>query len=719
MAAETPQLKESQPILSPVNVSSGASGHEAFAKTLGNIAEKAAEGAEKIASEQSNAMYLSSLANIDQLKLSAQTLIATDPANSTKYAEIMRDSVDKVQTSAYVNAGDRQKLKRYAGTTTNSVELEAVKKTVHQAQIGAEYEHYKNWQFQLGALRQTAVSGDQAKFDSLKDSMVKQIDNLVSTGAMTPLQGKAAIESMTDAVSLAKDVHDFYQNTDKHSAENLHAVMANPYDPNQTGNINYPADQDSTWAINYHASDRTFTGMQNDLQSHQMPNIQDYENLTPLQRQQLKLEYNGVRRADGLIDSNAPLPKIESRLNELEGKTDYASVAERKNLKGYINDLKSGNSQKLMARTAIGGRIVRDYTDKQSYLSNQLQKTDSSNKDEIANIKAQMAKNKNDYVNKSVAFAEAHHWPTVHPIPKEDVETVRGSFNLGANPQEAIRVLNQYSLQNQVYVAEEMKDPKQKVIVQTISMGGGRVTDQEKMDFIAANQPRAYKEIDLKTNDQITDDYLKNVINTNITGAIKLINAQRNPQEAVALNGKLIEAGVNYAKYISEKKGQFSMSKDGSIFGSINNTGQVVQFINSAYEPMSGANYIVNKKQVDLEKAQMDYVAQYAIENGYEYLRSKTSPTEFSQLQSAAPLTVTVTPTNNLIARDANGNIAYKAPLTSDLVAHAAIEMEKLRKKRIKESSEAFKPLNKKQMILGVEKELQNLQLGESNANAG
>jgi hypothetical protein len=724
--AKIPTLDNSQPILQGSNATSGAEGYEAFAKVLGSLGEKATEAVKTIHTEKSNSMYLSSVANIDQLKLSTQELILTDPANADKHVQTMRDSVEKVGAIAYVNPGDRTKLNHYGAQTLNAVELEGVKATAKQAQIGLAYEHYKNWPAQLNALKQAANKPDSKEFENIHNSMIEHLKSLALTGSLTPLQAGNALKSMEAAVDLAKGLHETYSNLENHSAQEFHKRQYNPFEPNKTNNVNYPTDENVRWAVNHDASDRSFQGAMNGIHNHQLPDFETVEKFTPNQRQHYTLGINGVNNADSLINSNATLATIRNKVADLEGKTDYSSVEERKYLKNYIKDWNEGNSQKLMSRTTIGGAIVKDYADKQAYLDNKLRMTDPRNMNEINSIKADIAKNKNDYVDKSVAYANTHGFGIAHPIPKEDVRTIEDNFKRGGNAAAVINTLGQYSKQNQMYVANEMKSPRHNIILQTIALGGMGNTDQEKLDFVTANQQRNYKEIDLQTEGLISNNYLINSFNTKIRDAIDIISAQNDPANATILNANLIQSSINYAKYLSEKKGDFSFEKD-TVWNSSDNISNVVRFVNKSYAKMSGANYIVNKNQTDLDSTQMDYVSQYAIDEGNKFLRGKLGKVEYAGLRDTAPLSVTISPNNMLIAQDANGNIAFSQPVSSDLVAHATLEVKKSRREALKgktdvfrplgftKARDVFKPINRKDALLGVEESAQKL-IGDENA---
>jgi hypothetical protein len=709
--AEFPQYKESQPVFQPVNVASGAEGYEEFAKTLGSIAQSSEKVAETIAEDRSNAMYLSSVANVDELKLSMQEQILTDPANAMKHVETMRDSLDKMTQAAYVNKSDRSKLQQYSSKSLNATELDAIQASVKQSQIGAAFEHYENWPAQLNVLKEKLRSGDAEGAATYQEALLKQIKTLVLARSLTPLQGGAAIKSMSDVVDLEKDVHDMVQNVEGHTPEAFHAVMTNPIDKNKANNLNYPVDENTNWLVNYHASDRSFVDASDGIQQHQF-NVQAYENMTPNQRNEIKQQFNGVRMADGLINSNAPLPKIQARVDELKGRTDYSSLAEKKALTQYMNDLSNGNSQRLMARTTIGGRIVRDFADTQSYLNNKLTNTKPDNVDEVNSIKAEMAKNKNTYVNNSIAYAQAHHWPTVHPIPYEDVATVENGFNAAGDPAvnaaNAYNTFKQYSPQNQLYFADQMKNPKQKVVMQAISLGGTRNSDRDNLDFITANQNRKYTSADPNTGNAITDDYLKNSVNVALTDSLKVIQGQNDPATAAMLNSNLVQSGMNYAHFIAQKNLQFS-KKDGSTYNADNYVPDVAKYIKNAFEPMSGANYMINRKQNDIEPAQMDAIAQYAINEGNAYLRRGMSESAHIELMNRSPLTVTISPKNIVQARDVSGNIAYSAPLTSDLKARAVSEMKKLKAEKGYQRQQIFKTSKENRKFLSPEEQWINV----------
>jgi hypothetical protein len=280
----------------------------------------------------------------------------------------------------------------------------------------------------------------------------------------------------------------------------------------------------------------------------------------------------------------------------------------------------------------------------------------------------------------------------IQPIPQADVTAVQNSFVVGQDPTTALTIMRTYSKQNQLYLASAMKDPKQQVVLSTVALGGTNNTDQESVDYIAANQNRTYKELDTTTDESVSDDYLRNQVNSNITNAIKLNIAQQDPVVATAMNEQLIASGVNYAKYISEKTGQYSMKKE-AVYNSVNNVNKVANYINKSYDVISGDNYLVNKNQVNIDKPKMDLVAQYAIKQGNDYLRSHVSGAAHVALMDRAPLMVTVTAKGNLVAKTNDGLIAYSQPLTTELISHAVMEQKKETRMRLEMNAKVFYPI--------------------------
>jgi broad specificity polyphosphatase/5'/3'-nucleotidase SurE len=133
---------------------------------------------------------------------------------------------------------------------------------------------------------------------------------------------------MHDVMKDAESYHSLVKaDEEHHTAKNYHAVMNNIYSKNKTENVNYPANETTSWMTDHYIAERTFQELQDSVYQHHLPSAEDYYNLKDHQKQQLKLEIKGVKEADALIDSGAHMYDIQQRLNELQGLESYASKA--------------------------------------------------------------------------------------------------------------------------------------------------------------------------------------------------------------------------------------------------------------------------------------------------------------------------------------------------------------------------------------------------------
>ena len=710
MAKEFPRIAETNPVLTGVNVSSSAQGYEAFAKTLGSLSEHAFEKVQEIQTEQSQSMYINSVANVEQYKAGAHMRMLEHPDQAGKIAEQTYEGLDLVEQAAYVNGKDRARLKAYISGARDDVALKATGIEVNQRTNQAAFTHYAGWPDQLRAYKDALLT-DPVQAEHLKEAMVGSLRGLIDVGAMTPLQANSQLKSMQDVVQLAQDHYEYMKmgmSGGDVNAKDYHTLVSSPLN-NEPAPANSPTNQDTAWLTNYHNQDKTFTGLMASITNRQMNPIA-FDNATPDQRQEALMTMQGVREADGMINSGEPFPSINKKYKDLTQEhvnLSYKDKGLRSGLASYINDLKNGNYLQAIARTPGGNAIMQNYTMKDTAIRNSPIDTDK--KEEF------IKQNKDEMINAAVSYGEGHHIPHeyIQPIPAAEVAQVQNSFKFNQDPSVAIKIMNSYSDQNKLYVANSVKDPRQRVTLQTIALGGKNITEQEGIDFVAAQQDgRNYKEIDQAT-DKISDNKLKNDINTNISGATKIIMAQNDANDATIMNGALIQAGVRYAKYLSEKKGQFSL-KDGSVWGVPENVTDVVRFINKSYDPMTGSNYIVNKRQVPYTKPEMDNIAQYAVDKAQEYISKTFDATSAESLNNTIDLQVSINSKNILQTKDASGNVYYSTPLTNNFVEHATRENKATRVRKARAEVESMK----RQTVTGsiASRVLGRIQVGDENA---
>jgi hypothetical protein len=691
--AEIPQIQDSHPIFQPQKPNSEAEGYEAFAKTLANIGSQTAQKAEQMVSEQSETMYINSVANVEQLKTSAQVNMLENPGNAKKIAEQTNDALNIVKQNAFVNDKDRTKLGSYISGASNEVDLKAVTTDVNQRKLEAGFTHYSNWPDQLKAY-QSALLSDPDKAETLKNAMVSSLHGLVSTGAITPLQAGNSIKTMSDVADVAHDHYQMYGNANA-TAKDFHTVTSNPLNGDQAASPTAPVNEATAWRVDYYNGDKTFQGVKSSINNRMLPNPEAFDSLSGHQRQEAMLLMQGGRIADGMINSGEEFPAIQAEYKRLSDKNTTLSYREEgtKNALGrYVDELKNGNYLNVIGKTSVGNGIMQDYVARDAAIRN-------SPLDDAQKL-SQITQNQDRMVNAAVAYGHAHNIPGqyIQPVPQADVSVVQDAFTLGNNPANVLSTLGKYSKQNQGYLAQAMKDPNQKMVVQALSNAPSTIAPQDQLDFIAANQKGrnwASKEIDIDKDR--TDKKLASRILTTLAPAMRMVAQNYDYENAQVLQKSMLDTSMNYAKYIAQKDNNIEMKENKGFNVNIFSDAQWKQYADKAasvytgsFPQQSGTNWVVNPQQLSqkMSNSELDTLAQHITNQGYDYLNKGRRGSEIQAANSRNRLRMIITPTNDVQAIDENGSVYYTTPLTSNLVDHARTENAKRQKVIAKQNAD-------------------------------
>lgn len=677
MADKIPQFEDSQPIISPTKVNSSASGYDAMARTLGAISQKAGETAEGIAADESQSMYVNSVANAEQVKTKAQELMLEHPDMTQKIASSAQTQLDSIKTGAYVNQGDRNKLTSYLSETNDDIQLKAVENQVKQGQLGAALTHYENFpDFMKAYSNAAATNHDQA--ETLRTSMLNNLRNLVATGALTPEQAGTEVKAMSAVTDGASRLHQWTGDSDM-TAQDYHTANASPLNDNKS-DPGAPIEGNTKWLVDYYSGDKSMQGVLADINKRMMPSPEAIMSLTPAQNAQALETMHGAMVADGLINSAQPFPAIEKayqQLNERGRTLSYQEQGTRNALGTYIKDLKNGDYLSVMSETPAGNAVMERFNQRNAAIQNLSVSDDRKSQ--------LMMQNQNSMVNDSVAYGQAHHIPAeyIQPIPASDVAIVKNAFNLGSDPATLLTTLGKYSKQNQAYVAQAMKDPKQAMVVQAVSLANN-TSNQDKVDFIAANQTgRVYLNKDFKG--AIHDNTLMNQIAANLSPQMRLLQANHDTQDAPTLQNAMLDNTLNYSKFLAQKNNDMTMAnwKD--------YVSKASTIYNDAYQQRSGTNWIVNDSQLpaNLSDGQLDTLAAYAVDEGNNYLKNGRSDSEYQQQNSKNPLKMIITGSGDVQAVDGSGRVAFTSPFSTNMMALAEKrkkERDLERQKQVKEN---------------------------------
>lgn len=684
--AEIPQLKEAYPVIKPPAASSEAEGFESFAKTLASFAQKEAETAVTLNKEKSDTMYMNSVANAEQAKKDAQAQLIEHPENAEKIMEHASMNMDQIKNEAYVNDRDRARLNKFIQLSQGDVKLEGVKARVQQNRLTASMQHYLNWPDQLKAYSSVLLS-DPKQAEILHDKMISSLKGLVATRVLTPYQAAQSLKDMSGMVDASNQWLEGLKDAGL-SARDYHTLASSPI----TGiddNSASPMNQDTAWFVDHHMADTSLKGVISSLYNHGYPDFQVFHNLQPAQRDHAIQVMHGVQMADGMINSGESFPMIQSTLkslNDHEGTLNTQQEATRTSLKTYVNDLEHGNYLNVIQRTAAGNGIIRNYLDKDAAIRGMA--IDDAQKAQL------LTQNKNNMVDQAIAYGHATHTPEqyIQPIPKADVVAVEDAFKLGNDPAQALSIMGQYSHQNRLYLAQAMKNPNQRMVMQTLAILPNNTPPDQMIDFVAANQEgRPDMTKDLKDTQSLNGKLAAQVY-ANLSPQLKFIQQNYPNEESGVLQNAMLQTSIKYAKYLAQKNMNPGLAEKGFFSASPIKTfsAQSAQIYQNAYQPMTGSNYVVNPNQLDipLTRYQLDHLADYVVDKGYEILH-KGGVTN-SDLMANNPLTMRVSPTGSVQAVDGDNNVIYSEPLTWSYIQHSALETIQKRNARIKARKEAY-----------------------------
>jgi hypothetical protein len=711
---EMPQYQNEEPILEKTPIKSSAEGYEAFAQTFGAIAGVAEKETEKLAEDQSQTMYINSVADAEHLKNQYEIQMLQNPNQAAHIANNMQQSLETLKQSAVVNKVDRNKLNAYLQNTADDVTKKGIEVQTQQSQLTAAFKHYENWPTKLNAYQQALITGDDKLSKQLQDAMVAELQGLVMTRAITPHMAASSLELMQGMPEVAHDHMIVYG---KGRAADYHAVTNNPLSKNTTDNVNAPTNVSTGMLIDYYNTDHSFRGAIADVQQGMLPNPMVFDKLPADERQQIIQAINGVRQAQGLINSGASFPQLKAysdEINQLGSSSvrSYAQNATKIYLDSYMSKLQNGDLLQVMGGTPQGGAIIQNFTKKNAAIEAMQQEElqGKNNSTQIAAINQKYTKmyfdNKNEFVNSARSYCSGHHIPSEYcqPIPKLEIQTAENGFNKDQDPSQTLSILGQYNKANQIYVANGMTNPDHQIILQTIAHGADNIKPHDKLELIAANQTgRSYHDL-IQENASTKDSSLKKQIEQNLKDQLQLIQTGYDFQNAQTLKNSMVNSALNLTKFYAYKNGDLTLKN------ATNYINQATGIFKTGFKAISNTNYLVNAENLpeNLTKADLDILANYTIEQGYQRLSNNkikevsekniTSPfSEFGigqkaeQLGSLAsvlrdynisrnPLRMIITADHHIAAVDMDGNVQFSRPYTSNLMSLARYRYEQLQK---------------------------------------
>lgn len=694
MADQIPTLEQQHPILQPVDIKSGAESYDEFAKQLGTFAEKSEQAGEKILTEKSQAMYVHSSALAENIKNDAQERILINPSQGLEIAGQTNEALDAVRKNTVVNSEDRAKLDSVLSKTNSEVHLAGLKSSLNLQQKIAARQWVMDMKPNMNVYQDMIVKNpDQA--EKFRQSIIQQSDNLMSAGVLTPYQ---VTNAMKDFTAIHDDHEDWYKTLkDTNStAKDYHRAMSNPLrDKPLTG---APIDQGIAFKVDAHVSDHSFKNAVDQLQNHEFPMNDDWHNFTPAQRNEIKQRVLGIKDADGLVYSGGMYPEIVHRLTQLSEKgsnLNYQQDAEKSVYLNYVDKLKKGDYSGLMSQDPQGSQIFQDFNVKSAAI-------DELRQSELKNIKdpesiqkinakydAQQSLITNDRATKMNAWGAQRHIPAEDRkiLSQAEQDTISDAFVMGHDPLPAVKVLQQYDKQNQLYITQSLRDHEQKTVMYGAALQSGNLTPTQLSDFIAAQQKgletdengkTKYREFlagssedsrnDHGSPNRNKDDELLAAAGTALNDPMDVTRNTYNFSGVQSLQLDMANQTVRYAKYLAQKNASRFDQQDPS--SELNNA---AAFYTNAFPKKSGLDWVANANQIPkgMPNSDLDVLAFMVKSKGYDSMRDQVGEVKFEATKRDNPLHMIINPVGELEAVDTNGISYFTMPFSSNAVPYA------------------------------------------------
>lgn len=661
-----PQLEEG-PTFTPQKISSHAEGAEAFAEVLGKLSNDTSQEIVKENNQKSATMYAASLAEARHVENQAEIDALRNPDQSGVIAQHATEAIEQIKSNAFVNRADRAKLNPYLDSNIDKIKLNAAKNEVTQARLMGAYTHYANWPAQVqsyqDAVQQDAANGTHYAED-MHAAYMQQLKGLVASRTITPLEAANSLQDLHGAVDMAAEHLELY-GKENVSARDYHTIKSNPLETNPTEHRGAPVDEGTQWMIDHHNADFSVQGIISGLYEHKLPPMNQYDALKPQDRLHVRQIVHGIREGDGYINSEAPIPQLQSVFEDLNRKDQALSWRQqglRNRLGVYLERLKSRDYLEAISSAPAGGHILLNYHERQAALQNAPISEEQRN-----NF---LLQNKNDMAKSAIAYGFARHFPTdlIQPIDKSDILNMEAGFSVNGDPRQVLNVVNSYDTQMKPWVAQALKDPKQRVIVNTVALGGN-IAPSDKIDLIAANQTgRDYSVVNESLTKGMSDHNIGTLLQTKLEDTFKVIGSTHNAQDAQVLKNEVVNAGLNYAKFLATKNNDY-VFPDWAKY-----TDKVAEVISAAYPKLSNSNYVVNGNLVkEYNQYHTDALALYAVTQGEQYLQRGQDRSWIGRAFDVNPLRMEIRQDGHVSAVDSYGTVYWSAPMSPKLVADAIL----------------------------------------------
>jgi len=677
MAEKIVQFREDFPILGSVPIADASKGFESYAQVAGDVAEFAGKKVASMEEQKSNFMLMEANNQAEDLKTNTKIAIKQNPDQAESILTAYNSTAASIKQNTSVNATDRSKLNSLLNTDNNELKMTASSETLRSQKRNAEIKLWGGYQTSMKAVQDAVDSGDMKLAKQLSETVVGNFKSAAYADVVSAQQYANVLKGVGLLYDRAEQLHNLAMNPDT-DAQAFHRIYPSPFDNDSTDNSKLPVNHSTVYLHADGMNDKTMGGVERAiLNNEKIPfstAAKSDENFAKT------LQWlAGKNEATALIDSGNKF-KIDTRMSDLETKASKSprEEMEYRYLKQYQDRLLHGDSQRLMAETPLGSRIVQDFNDRLNAL-----KVGGYSQAEQQKLTRDSY---NHMIDSSISYWDAQHIdPHLNqPIPPEIVAPMAQAFKLNGDANVALeRMSYMDNYQKQAYAARAMPTPVQRETMQTIALANNSigVRPEWKRTLIEAQQPNQSKELMLEKNDpkkiksEITSQ-LSDVVSYLSIGTDK--NEPRGQAMVTMLYNKVIYDGV--------RNGDFSLAnKDEYIKDAVDN-------MRMAYNIHNGMSSTANLTQLNISQADWSYISRHEQAEVYKNLYNSRTHSEVSAAVDRNPLRTVLTQTNQVVVMDGYGNVLSSHPYSEKLRMNAihdtqSEDVEAMRRQNISQTA--------------------------------
>jgi hypothetical protein len=669
--AEFVRFQEENPIIHDIPIADKSESYERIAKVAGATADVIAKQVESIGQEQSNAMYLSTQAQLDNYKTQAKTDFLLHPELAQKIAENTTQNYNNAVSSAFVNKGDRTKLQYLASKDINDLKFDSTKAAFELSKRQGMVQLYSSWPDTLKGIKGSI--DDPKEFEIRVNSANEAINSALRVGAISPTQGATLFKSIHQVMDAAAARMRVAGGGDV-DARKYHMQKGGMISTDDGTHINQPVSETTKQIYDSHNDDNSIQGLKYDLARGNLGNAQAWASLhTEHQVNEATHFGEGAFSVESDIKHGTPITMLSQEYanltkHSLHSPYESGRMARIKNL---LADLGNGQFEAVLKSNPLFQQAETSYNQSRAAIDSSMLPDDKKG--------ALIQSYDNDLVYKKASLGEAMHIPSkdIYPIAPHFTNAAKVSWGLNQDPNALLTHLDYFKPDLREYFAKTQGNPVQQETTRLVGYLQGTRYETDRKDFVLANQTgRNYSELRFGKSDTSSEAIKLKVADAISPSVRKFVSTQIN---GATRSEALIKMGTNYVYQQALSHGDLTLDNIDTYINKFNS------IINSAYPIGEGVNWRINSNDIPTTPAQNDVISDYMIHQANLKMGMGVNPAKHIAAMDSNQLSVVNTPTGRLAVITSDNVPIYDLKFTNDLVVHAQDVVDK-RNKMLAES---------------------------------